>query len=101
MTHDHGGSVPAEHSHGGSARGAGWDLIDGIVLGCALGVAGILAELAWKAWREQQRARYDLTDLGRAATRPRPPAAGEGSSLVDVDALSELFKREQAAAAEE
>lgn len=74
MAHTHGDGTP-EHSHGGSARGLGWELIDTIVLCCAVVASAILAELLYKAWRDRQAAaRYDLTEQGRAVTEPAPPA---------------------------
>jgi hypothetical protein len=61
------------------------------MLGCAAIVACILAELLYKQW-QASRVRYDLTPEGRAAAEaPKPPAAGEGVPLVDLDALAEAI----------
>lgn len=78
MTHTHGDDTP-EHSHGGSARGVGWELLDSIMLACFVVVAAILAELLYKAWvAHQAGVRYDLTQQGRAATEaPAAPVTTE------------------------
>jgi hypothetical protein len=77
--HTHGDDQGREHSHGGSAPGLGWDLLDSIVAGAAIACALLLGELAVKAWRERQaRVRYDLTPEGLAAAQARQaPAATE------------------------
>lgn len=74
--HTHGDGHTHE-PHGG-ARGFGWELLDSIMLGCFVVIAGLLAEHAYKAWRlhRANRVRYDLTPAGRAATEPEPEQEG-------------------------
>jgi hypothetical protein len=70
--HTHGADGDREHSHGGSAPGLGWDLLDSIVAAAAIACALLLSELAVKAWRERRAGvRYDLTPEGLAAAQAR------------------------------
>lgn len=73
--HAHGDGQPHEH-HGGARAGLVFDLLDSIMLGAFVVCCGLLAEIAWKAWRART-VRYDLTPQGRAATDPQPDQ-GEG-----------------------
>lgn len=102
MGHDHGDGSP-EHSHGGSAPGLGWTLLDGLMLVCALIVCGLLAEVAWKAWQAKRagRVRYSLTPEGEAATTPTPRVGEPGQPpLVDLEALAaDVARRDQEDAA--
>ncbi len=61
MGADHGTGL--SHSHGGSETGAGWQIVDALVLTAAVIVAGLWAEILYKAWRAQraERVRSDLT----------------------------------------
>jgi len=97
--HTHGDGSP-EHSHGGSAPGLGWHLLDVLMLVCAVIVLGLWAEVLWKAWRAQRAEgiRYSLTPEGQAATTRK---TGEGGPpLVDLGALAaDVAARDQAAAA--
>lgn len=68
MTHTHGDSDPGHDRHGGD-HGLGWELLDSIMLGCAMLTAGLLAEMLYKRWRAA-RVRYDLTPAGLAVTNP-------------------------------
>ena len=96
MAHTHGDAGP-EHSHGGSAQGIGWDLLDSIVLGCAVVIAGILTELLYKSWRDG-RVRYDLTPQGRAFTeRDLERAWHHGHAAANDEADSDANAAEQRA----
>lgn len=94
MGHTHGGHSHDSQRHGG-AGGLGWELLDSIMLGCAVVVATLLAEMLFQVWRERRTAgvRYDLTPEGAAAATAPPPRTGEGKPLVDMDALRESVKR--------
>lgn len=93
MAHSH-GDGGREHSHGGSAPGLAWHVLDVIMLVCAVIVLGLWAEVLIKAWRAQRadRIRYSLTPEGEAASAP--------TSLVDLDALAaDVARRDQEEAA--
>lgn len=65
------------------------------MLGCFVVLCGLLAEILYRDWKAR-RVRYDLTPEGRAAATGRAPAAGEGVSLIDEEALKDLLERERA-----
>jgi hypothetical protein len=70
--HAHGDGQPHEH-HGGAREGLAFDLLDAIMLGAFVVVCGLLAELAYKAWRaKREGVRYNLTPEGLAASEPVP-----------------------------
>lgn len=67
MSREHGGTGHTHEPHGG-ARGLGWDLLDSIMLGCAVVIGWLLAEQFWRARQARKEGvRFDLTDKGRAA----------------------------------
>lgn len=103
MAHSHADGTP-EHSHGGSAPGAIWHVIDVLMLVCAVIVAGLWAELLWKAWKAKRadRVRYSLTPEGQAAATPTPRVAEPAPApLVDLSAVAaDVARRDQQAAAE-
>lgn len=69
--HTHGDRAAPDHSHGGSGRGLGWELLDTIVATAAIAIVCILSEILFRAWQERRaQVRYDLTPEGAAATRP-------------------------------
>ena len=86
MAHEHGGTTHDHERHGG-ARGLGWDLLDSVMLGCAVVIGWLLAEQLWRARRARREGvRFDLTDKGRAVVEPTD---GDGGSVPEPEGPAE------------
>jgi hypothetical protein len=87
MAHTHGGDEEG-HDHHGGGRGLAWELLDSIMFGCFLVVAGLLGEQLYKSWRAS-RVRYDLTPAGLAATdTPTGPLVDREALKAELDRLN-------------
>lgn len=86
MGHTHGDAAP-EHSHGGSAPGLAWHVLDVLMLVCAVIVLGLWAEVLVKAYRQHraERVRYSLTPEGEAAARPTVDEGALAAELARLD----------------
>lgn len=81
MAHTH-GDGDGHQPHGG-AGGLTWQLLDSVMLACAVVIGWLLAEQAWRWWTSRP-VNYTLTPDGLSATEkhdePGPAPSGPDSA---------------------